>query len=110
MRFQARVIVIAIIVLIASLTFIGYTLYSSQKNQQFPPVRGECPDYWSVLDTNKCMNTRNLGKCPGTADFSGPYFQGEEGACHKATWARSCEVTWDGITNNPKICDIVSGN
>jgi hypothetical protein len=23
--------------------------------------------------------------------------------CHKYKWARSCDINWDGITNNPKI-------
>ena len=25
--------------------------------------------------------------------------------CAKAQWARSCDLTWDGITNKENICD-----
>ena len=28
-----------------------------------------------------------------------------EDDCAKAQWARSCNLTWDGITNKQDICD-----
>tara|TARA_Y100000389_G_scaffold32035_1_gene27204 strand:- start:2822 stop:3142 length:321 start_codon:yes stop_codon:yes gene_type:complete len=104
MRFQSIVIVIAIIVLIATLSFIGYVLYSSQHNQQFPPVQAACPDYWVSEGTN-CINKRNLGTCPGPTDFVNiPHYQGHQGDCNKSKWAKDCGVTWEGITNNPSVC------
>ncbi len=104
MRFQSLVIVIAIILLISSLTFIGYALYSNKSDQQFPPVQATCPDYWVAEGTN-CINKQNLGTCPGPMDFVNiPHYQGDQGKCNKAKWAKSCGVTWDGITNNNNIC------
>ena len=103
MRFQSLVIVIAIILLIASLTFIGYALYSNKSDQQFPPVQATCPDYWTSHN-GKCVNSHNLGQCPGPVNFNTPHYQGDQGPCNKSKWAKSCNVTWDGITNNDSIC------
>ena len=50
MIFQYTVIIAAIIILIIMLTFVGYALYNNRFNKQFPPVIGECPDYWVSED------------------------------------------------------------
>ena len=31
-------------------------------------------------------------------DFNTPYFRGSDGTCNKYKWAKSCDLTWDGIT------------
>ena len=106
MKFQKIVVIIAIIILVASLTFIGYALYNSQHNEQFPPVKSACPDYWKS-EEGKCVNSRSdlgLATCQKTMDFNGPHFQGHQGDCNKSIWAKSCNVSWSGITNNSNIC------
>ena len=82
--FQHIVIIIAIIVLIAALTFIGYSLYTTQHDKNFPPVSSVCPDYWVAKD-NKCYNTKHLGNCnkSDSKDFDTPYFKGNDGLCKK---------------------------
>ena len=104
MNFQQIIIFIASILLILILTFIGYSLYNNQFNNEFPPVLGECPDFWVAKD-KRCYNPKNLGNCTGPMDFNTSQFQGNNGNCEKANWATSCNVSWTGITNNPGVCD-----
>jgi hypothetical protein len=107
--FYKIVLIIAIILLIALLIFIGVAL-KSKSTQMWPPVVGDCPDYWE--DTSgkggNCVNVKNLGTCSSTnMNFSSPTFNGSTGNCSKYQWATNCGVSWDGITygliNNP--CD-----
>ena len=37
-------------------------------------------------------------------DFSVYPYSGADGLCNKKKWAKTCELTWDGITNNKSIC------
>lgn len=106
--FQNIVIAVATILLVSVLTFIGVTLYSKKKHSAFPPVLAECPDYWLDMSddkTKKCVNSKNLGTCnKESMDFSGPFWAGSSGLCHKYKWARECNLAWDGITNANNTC------
>lgn len=111
--FHKTVLSIAIILLVLILALIGYSLsYSETTN--WPPIVGDCPDYWVDLSGNgeACYNSKSLGTCslPDknskdtdvkiTANFS------SYTVCDKYNWSTSCGVTWDGITSgvlNP--CD-----
>lgn len=110
--FQKIVLIVAVVILILLLIFIGIALKSSKSNQTWPPVTGDCPDYWVDTSGNggNCINVKNLGTCKSNMDFSGPAFTGTNGNCSKYKWASNCNVTWDGITygliNNP--CDTTS--
>jgi hypothetical protein len=106
MAFKTIVVIIATIFLIAALTFIGYSLYKHQYKSKFPPLIGQCPDYWVANDKNECENPKSLGKstCHDAKSFDNPHFKGHNGNCNKYNWARQCKVSWDGITNNPDIC------
>ena len=46
MNFQFTVLKVAGVILILALGFVGYSLYFLNKKAQYPPVVGECPDYW----------------------------------------------------------------
>ena len=107
-NFQQIVIMIAIVLLIICLIFIGIALYRNKSTLQYPPVVANCPDYWldeSDDTSSKCVNAQNLGnsKCQKTLDFSGTNWSGDRGLCAKKKLAQSCELTWDGITNNSSI-------
>lgn len=104
MNFQRIVLIIAIILLIVSLVFIGYALYNSRFQKKFPPVLSECPDFW-VAKNDKCENPENLGNCTGPMDFNSSKFKGKNGNCEKSKWARGCNVSWTGITDNAEVCD-----
>jgi len=112
--FQMTVIVIAILLLIICLIFIGITLVKTKNtsNDQWPPIVGECPDYWvdSSGNGSNCINVRDLGTCTTggngvsvggkhmAMNFNVAPYVGSAGTCAKYTWANSCGITWDGIT------------
>jgi len=118
--FQRFVLIVAIIILILLLLFIGFTLYKARK-EIWPPLIGDCPDYWIDISGNgsQCMNVKDLGNgiCRPTGnqkhltmDFTQSAFTGGNSLCAKYRWANACGVSWDGITygiHNP--CD-ASGN
>jgi hypothetical protein len=106
--FQKFVLFIAIILLTIVLIFIGFAL-RKKSTAVWPPVIGDCPDYWIDTSGNGagCVNIKNLGNgtCKPTGtdkyltmDFTQPSFVGGAGLCAKYNWANSCGVTWDGIT------------
>ena len=111
--FQSIVVIIAIILLIGCLIFIGIALSKTKNDGQWPPIVGECPDYWVDTSGNgsNCVNVRNLGTCKTggngvspagkniAMNFTVAPYIGSAGTCTKYTWANSCGVTWDGITS-----------
>ena len=85
MKFQNIVVMVAVVILIALLTWIGYGMYQHQSNAEFPPVSSECPDYWEAKD-GKCVNVKHLGNYntgpnDSTVDFNSPQFQGDDAIC-----------------------------
>jgi hypothetical protein len=111
MSFQNTVIKISSLVFIITLVVIGFSLYNNKSSVVYPPVIANCPDYWlekpsNDNDTNICFNTNKLGKssCEKNKDFTGSLWTGGDGNCNKYKWAKSCNLTWDGITNSINIC------
>ena len=108
--FQKNVLMIAAVLLIISLILFAVLMIQSSK--KYPPVVANCPDYWVDLsggvnnDGSSCYNVKNLGKsqCKKQMDFNVDFWTGDDGNCNKQTWAKGCDLTWDGITNNPDIC------
>lgn len=111
--FQKLVLFSATIILMVALVFIGVAL-SYSKDQVWPPMTPECPDYWLIDgsgNNTKCVNMKDLGTCPAQSgdkhlkmDFNSGAFSGSNELCAKYTWATKCGVSWDGITygaNNP---------
>lgn len=106
-NFQKIVLTIAIIVLILVLVFVGIALSKSKKTEKWPPIVGNCPDYWMDRSGNgsSCFNYQSLGTCniPSSDDdnvmnFNISPYNTPEGACAKYTWAKNCGVSWDGVT------------
>jgi|TARA_B110000967_G_scaffold198642_1_gene231969 hypothetical protein len=118
-NFQKIVITIAIIIFIVLMIFIAIILYNNKYGVKFPPTTSDCPDYWIDQGTNdgninengkmtqKCVNVKNLGNtsCSKEMDFTTGDWGGSTGLCNKYKWAKSCDLTWDGITNNKDLCD-----
>ena len=111
--FQKYVLIVALVILIITLLFIGITIKQS-RSEQWPPVLGDCPDYWIDMSGNggQCVNVKDLGTCGITShghytmDFTTPTFTGDNGLCSKYTWATKCGVSWDGITYGvPNPCN-----
>jgi len=118
MHFQKIVLIMAIVLLIIILLVIGVTLSKARREDTWPPIVGECPDYWIDMSGNgeECFNSNSLGRCnkPDDANnnvmnFNQLPFTGNDGNCSKYRWATSCGVTWDGITSGVKNpCDASS--
>lgn len=115
--FQKAVLAAGVIVLIISLVFIGVILRKASMSGAWPPILGDCPDYWVDLGSggSKCFNQQKLGSCniptesnKNTMDFTTDSYTGTDGACNKKTWASRCSksggsdykgpISWDGIT------------
>ena len=115
MIFQKMVLTAAIVILIIMLVIIGMSLSKASYEDTWPPIVGDCPDYWGDMSGNgeACLNSHRLGRCTvptegenGTMNFNQSPFTGDNGTCSKYNWATGCKVTWDGITSgisNP--CD-----
>jgi hypothetical protein len=110
MSFQKITIIIAGILLIISLVMFALALHNKKDDEKYPPVQSQCPDYWDVEKNDDkdtvCVNSKHLGNknCQKTMDFMKSPFVGPRGACNKKKWARTCGITWDGITNAADLC------
>ena len=109
MNFQKIVLYMAIILLIVALIVFGSMLYTDAK--VYPPTQAQCPDYWidmsgGIETGGYCINTKNLGKggCSNRMNFNTGVWTGDDGLCNKQKWAKGCDLTWDGVTNNPNAC------
>ena len=105
LTFQTIVLLISAIILVTLLVIVAIIVYRKKFSETFPPIIATCPDYWedkSIGDSSNCINIKGLGTCGVTTkDFSGSNWTSASGLCNKAKWARHCNLTWDGITNNP---------
>lgn len=118
MNFYKTVCIVALVILVISLAFIGSALAGSSKNIEFPPNISKCPDNYEIVyddygefDTckNDYNNTVTDTECKDKAFTKNPVFSipgigSTSGACKKKKWAKKCRVDWDGLTNNPQIC------
>ena len=109
MKFQKIILFIALILLIISFLIFGAMIYTN--SVAYPPVQAQCPDYWvdmsgGIGTGGYFLNTQNLGKgsCPNKMNFNTGLWTGDDGLCNKKKWAKACDLTWDGVTNNPKGC------
>jgi len=118
MNFQKIVLTIATVLLIIILVVVGILLSKANDKDDWPPIIGECPDFWVDMSGNgeACFNSHSLGTCnipstgnPNTKNFNQAPFTGDNGECSKYNWARTCNVTWDGINSGVKNpCDTSS--
>jgi hypothetical protein len=111
--FQHIVMITATTILIIALCFIGLALYRQKYKADFPPIIANCPDYWIDSSGNGAAcnpdPTNQIGNssdnCRTEMDFTKPNWAGQEtGMCSKFKWAKSCNLSWDGITNNANVC------
>lgn len=103
------IIIIATIILIIYLIIIGLSIYNSQYNQKYPPVIPECPDYWEITEDKICQNTKNIGSCLSAEsdkkiNLNDAKWKGKTGMCAKYQFAKRCNLQWDGIAENNKLC------
>ena len=111
--FQRTVVIVALVILVIALIFIAIMLIVQANSEKFPPYSSSCPDYWNMQKSSDsdgsdmCINTKSLGKVGNSGckqlDPNNSIFTGSSGGCNKYTYAKTCAVTWDGITNNETL-------
>ena len=128
--FYKITIMVAVIILILVLTYIGITMgnRSYTTSASFPPQYGSCPDYWDAVrqddqifckvplpegdsgnpnvgqiydsDDTLILNTSN------TSEFQDNVIEFDEikwgGICEIKTWCDRYGIVWDGVTNYNK--------
>ena len=64
LNFQRIVIIIAILMLIVTMIFIGYALSNqSTASGAWPPDKPLCPDFWTVGTDGTCKNIKKVSNC-----------------------------------------------
>jgi len=131
--FQKNIITIGLVVLIIATILLLLIVRTSLENASWPPIKPECPDYWDIsinsVNGLSCINNAGINECkrnfPNNVDSNQPgWCTSETGFtenkikvtlgglsrkkdidCAKNLWAKYEGVTWDGITNNNRICE-----
>ena len=126
--FYSGVVLIAVIILIITLIWLGIELSKAKESKDFPPTFGTCPDYW-VQDGNTChiplnkhpnnkgifaaggsslllnpSNTPGIDLGDHTIDMTNAGWKtsGKTEKCNKRSWASDNDLVWDGINNYNK--------
>jgi hypothetical protein len=116
-NFYTIVLVVAILILIIVLTYVGILMSYGEGTQSYPGTSTTCPDYWKISEDGTCMipkdnterntgviykdglleldstNTQGLDSDKKTIDFSG------QSVCNKQDWANQNSIIWDGVSN-----------
>ena len=104
MTFQMIVLWTAVLIFIATLGFIGYSIYTSQYNISWPPSIPDCPDYWTASSNGKQCNYGSFNKC-SDAQLSLDISKYPT-LCDKFEYAKNnnCLTTfnWSGVSNSLK--------
>jgi len=100
-NFQGTVLMISIALLIVSIILIIIFLNYSKNELAWPPIIGDCPDYWVDVSGNgsRCVNIHDLGTCKNsdnTKKHLNMNFSSMD-ECGKFNWAQDCGVWWDGL-------------
>jgi hypothetical protein len=105
--FHLTTIVVALVILICILTFLGIQMSKSSNQAPFPPAMSTCPDYWTTNDDGTCTaGAKNLGSFSSgyTIKPSDLISNGYSLACSLKKWANSNSVVWDGYNNYNQQC------
>ena len=118
--FYTTVLVIAVIILILTLGFLGWVMSKQKATDNFPKLQTSCPDYWGVTtEDGKAYCTQpaegqvNYGNTAAAStstigydstknrfDFSNAGWSAEGNAiCAKKKWANKYGINWDTVTN-----------
>ena len=92
----------AVLIFLATLGFIGYSIYTSQYNVAWPPSVSDCPDYWSVNTDGKTCTPSPSNYNPCSIPLSVV-----PNLCDKFTQSQLCmtkggnsSFNWSGVSNS----------
>lgn len=92
MSFQKIVLITAVVILVITLTVIGYMMYYAEQSKTYPPSYSACPDLWDLSGANICTNTA----------LSSGYFNNIGSFITDV----SCGLT--GSTGSPNLCSDIT--
>ena len=94
MDFYSIVIIIAVVLLILSLTAIGIIVTQSNSAAVFPASQNSCPDYWTS-EGKRCVSTNdmNIGILVDKA------YTPTDKLCENYRWTFDNKISWDGVSN-----------
>jgi hypothetical protein len=119
-NFYTIVVIIAVIVLIAALGFLGWTMSQQKTVDEFPKLRTSCPDFWKVEsgEGGKVYCVKPVGGRPNSGEANADVMVGASGVvgtkfdtndegwasagnavCGKQKWANTYGINWDTVTN-----------
>jgi hypothetical protein len=118
-NFYTMVTIIAIVLLIFALAFIGWTMSKQKAVDEYPKLHTTCPDFWAINSDGNCERpgptglnrggetTDNATFFLGASGVNGNSFSSRDAGwgstgnaiCGKQTWANSQGITWDTVTN-----------
>ena len=108
MSFYSIVLIIAFVILLISLIFVGILLQNQDANKEFPAQANYCPDGWGVDVSGNCAPA--TGNTPAADDYTDIFTETPAGSgkykpvegvslCDKRNWAIGKGVSWDGVSN-----------
>lgn len=99
--FQKNVLTVALVMFSILMFIFSIMIQKTQKQHKIPPNIAPCPDYWTMDDQHRCINSKNLGTvgCSSPMDLNVNKYKGLDGKTEKCKFAKGCGVEWDGITN-----------
>jgi hypothetical protein len=103
--YQLTTVVVATVMLILILTYLGLQLSKSQNQAIFPPAYSTCPDYWTTNTDGTCTaGSKNLGSFSSgySVDPKTLISPGLTLPCSIQKWANTNSIVWDGYNNYNK--------
>ena len=105
MSFYSMVLIVAFVILLISLIFVGILLQNQDANKEFPAQANYCPDGWGADSDGYCAPA--TGNSPTDNSYnifdissSGVHYKPKGvSLCEKRDWAISKGVSWDGVSN-----------
>jgi hypothetical protein len=101
MEYYAILIITALIILIATLVYLGVKMTNSTNVVPYPPIAYACPDYWTSDSDGNCIaNNVNVGGLYTgyTMKPDKISYTGLNAICSKQKWAQNNNVVWSGIS------------
>lgn len=132
MDFRKTVLTTAIVFLILALIFVGVILFNKRKHANYPPVLGNCPDYYQDVlvsgqpDKVKCVPQGGTGEtvgemssnidkapslnyygtsCPSVMSYKDMSKLSNKQKCNLMNEYSHCGFTWDGLIPQPSGVD-----
>jgi len=132
MNFRKTVLTTAIVFLILALIFVGVILFNKRRNANYPPVLGNCPDYYEdqllsdqpnkvncvpqggtgstvgdmSSNTDKASSLNYYGNnCPSITSYKNMSKLSNKQKCNLINEYSNCGFTWDGLIPQPAGVD-----